>query len=356
MHLHYLRELSDYFEIVAVADLSPAVRRFVIDTHCPGAAPFSHWEELLDQELDAVLVLTPTSHAPISIAAAARGHHIFCEKPIAFSVAEAMSMVKAAEAAGVCLMVGYMKRFDAAYCEFARRVAAADSVRLVRVTTLEAPVEPYVAHYPLALLPTDIPADVLDKVRADDMVRLHNALGTDANMPGIVEAYRMILLDGLVHEFNMLRDLFGEPTDLVSATIGTRGEAVSIVLMFGTIQCVLLWADLPELVSYRQELAVFTPRERLMLRFPSPYRRNAPTQLLSEHSAPGPAGLTEGADTISLEEPFKLELLHFYHCATGAGMPRTHGLDAARDIALARAIVRCHVDGAPVPVPTALEP
>ena len=98
MHLHYLRELSDRFEIAAICDLSEEVRTAMAREY---AVPeqFATWQELLARPLDAVLVLTSGSHAPIAVAAAKAGMHVLVEKPMCFSVAEGRTMIEAADAA-----------------------------------------------------------------------------------------------------------------------------------------------------------------------------------------------------------------------------------------------------------------
>ena len=57
-----------------------------------------------------VLATPPAHHAPATIAAAARGFHVFVEKPMALSVEQAEAMVLACEAAGVTLSVGLYRR------------------------------------------------------------------------------------------------------------------------------------------------------------------------------------------------------------------------------------------------------
>ena len=76
---------------------------------------FADWRDLIACDLDAVLVLTSGSHAPIAIAAAEAGRHLLIEKPMCFSVQEGKAMIAAAERAGVVMMVAYNKRYDPAY-------------------------------------------------------------------------------------------------------------------------------------------------------------------------------------------------------------------------------------------------
>src|SRR5438445_11158246 len=130
MHLNYLRELSDRFEATAVCDLSAEVRAACAREY--GAAEqYESWQELLTQPLDAVLVLTSGSHAPIAVAAAQAGLHVLVEKPMCYSVAEGREMLAAAERAGVVLMVAYPKRHDPAFARFQKEAAELTDARLL---------------------------------------------------------------------------------------------------------------------------------------------------------------------------------------------------------------------------------
>ena len=148
MHLHYLAELADRFEVAALCDLDGESARA-----CAGRygvpAVFTDWRELVAHPLDAVMVLTSGSHAPIAEAAALAGRHVFVEKPMCYSAAEGQAMVAAAEAAGVTLMVGYPKRYDPAFTRMREETAGLEGTRLLRVTTFESPLRPYIGHYPL---------------------------------------------------------------------------------------------------------------------------------------------------------------------------------------------------------------
>ena len=74
----------------------------------------SYVEMLEDKDIDAVLVCSSTdTHADIAIAAAKAGKHVFCEKPDAVSVEEAVRMNEAAKKAGKTLMIMRNNRFVA---------------------------------------------------------------------------------------------------------------------------------------------------------------------------------------------------------------------------------------------------
>jgi predicted dehydrogenase len=88
-----------------------------VDAHTARAAAESlgfarstgDWRELIaDPHVDLVDITTPNLlHAEMALAAIGAGKHVYCEKPLAPTAAEAKPMVDAAEAAGVKTMVGF---------------------------------------------------------------------------------------------------------------------------------------------------------------------------------------------------------------------------------------------------------
>jgi predicted dehydrogenase len=74
--------------------------------------PFDSYEAMLaDGEIDGVVIATPHStHANLIEAAAAAGKHVFVEKPLALTVADARRAIEATRSAGVTLQVGQNKR------------------------------------------------------------------------------------------------------------------------------------------------------------------------------------------------------------------------------------------------------
>lgn len=346
MHLPYLRELDDRFEVAVLCDLSEEVaaacaRRFDV------ARTVTRWEDAVAEDLDAVFVLTSGSHAPIAVAAASAGLHVFVEKPMCFSVEEGVEMIEAARRADVRLMVGYMKRYDPAYERLAEELAGLGDLRLVRVTTLESPLEPYVAHYPL-VPPGTVDPELLAALRAETDERIRAAIG-DRDPLG-AHVYRAVLLDSLVHELNALRGLLGEPDRLDHASF--REHGVSLVLTFGAAECLLAWVDLPGIARYHQELAFFAPERRATLAFPSPFLRSEPTLLVLEGGDPGTSRNWQTVETASYEEAFKRELVEFYAAVVEGREPRTSGEDGLRDVALCRAIVRAHAERLPIERPS----
>jgi predicted dehydrogenase len=346
MHLHYLRELSDRFEIAVVCDIAAenaaaSAERFGIPKTC------TDWHELVREPIDAVLVLTAGSHAPMAIEAARAGRHVLVEKPMCFSTSEAGAMVDAAEESGVTLMVAYNKRYDPAYLRFQEEVRGLRDARFLRVTTLESPIAPYVAHYPVA--PVVRPAEeIVARLRAEAAASITAAIG-DAGEP-LRRAFHSILLDTLVHELNAVRGLLGEPDRL--DYVDLRDDSVTVMLRFGSLPVAIHWIDLPGIARYKMEFAIYAPDRRATLSFPSPFLRSEPTLLEFEDGVPGDALSRATTDVTSYESAFKRELMAFHDCVVNGTPALTSGRDAMRDIALCQAIIECYRSGRPVDEPT----
>lgn len=110
-------------DLVAVADHNPktseeVAARFGVECH------YTDHQQLLGRDdIDAVVIATPTAtHVQVIKDAALAGKHIFSEKPLAMSLElcdEAIAVVKQAD---VKLQLGFMRRFDAAYATAKKKI------------------------------------------------------------------------------------------------------------------------------------------------------------------------------------------------------------------------------------------
>jgi predicted dehydrogenase len=346
MHLHYLAELADRFEVAAVCDLDGESARACAERYGVPAS-FTDWHELLAHPLDAVMVLTSGSHAPIAEAAARAGRHVFVEKPMCFSAAEGRAMVAAAEEAGVILMTGYPKRYDPAFTRMQEETAQLDGARLLRVTTFESPLRPYIGHYPL-LPRVPLPAEIAEDLRQDSDERIKAAVGPATELERRV--YEMVLLDTLVHELNTVRGLLGEPTRLDYASLAL--DQVTVMLRFGDLPAAIHWIDLPGIARYGMEFALYAPDRRLRLTFPSPFLRNEPAMLEIEGGTGGAGRSWRTEEITGYESGFKNELVAFHDSIVTGRPPPTSGRDGLRDVILCQAIIDSHHQSAPVDHPT----
>lgn len=347
MHLHYLRELADHFEVVALCDIVAENAQVNAASYAIPAV-FTDWREMLrEAPIDVVLVLTSGSHAPIAIAAAKAGKHVLVEKPMCFSVAEGKQMRDAAVESATTLMVAYPKRYDPAFERFREEVAGITDPRLLRVTTLEAPFIPYVEHYPLAPV-APVPAEAIDRWQAETAASITTAIGEADEF--LRKTYHLVLVDSLVHEINTVRAVLGEPDRL--DYVDLQPSSLIAMLRFGSVPVSIHWLDLPGFTNYKMEFACYGPDKRVTLNFPSPFLRSAPTLLEVEGGANGTARSWRTEEVTAYDSAFKAELLAFHECVITGRPPITDADDALHDIAVCQAIIRCFQTGVPIDRPS----
>lgn len=98
---------------------------------------------LATEELDAVCISSSTSaHADNVEQCAAAGLHIFCEKPLALTLADCDRAIDAAEQAGVKLMMGHVRQFDAGHVEAKRLIEAGAIGRPLVLRAISGDVDP----------------------------------------------------------------------------------------------------------------------------------------------------------------------------------------------------------------------
>ncbi len=112
-------------EVVAVA--SARAERAALTAEkfgIPGA--YDDWRKMLDEvDCDLVSIVTPPYlHREMALATIERGRHVFCEKPFASNVAEAVEMVQVAERSGLVHAVDHEFRYRPARSCFKELVDA----------------------------------------------------------------------------------------------------------------------------------------------------------------------------------------------------------------------------------------
>jgi predicted dehydrogenase len=101
-------------EVVAIADAAAEAARPALES-VPGARIVPGFAALLEQDLDGVVIATPSAlHAEQSVEALRRGTAVFCQKPLGRTEAEVRAVLDAARAADRLLAVDLSYRFTSA--------------------------------------------------------------------------------------------------------------------------------------------------------------------------------------------------------------------------------------------------
>ena len=335
IHLPLLARLADTFEIAAICDLSPGLVTALGDRYLvPATARFASVDELLDgTSLDGLLVLTSGSHGAIAQAALDRGIPVLCEKPLAFTLAEADALAASPNAGR--LLLGYMKVFDPAVVEAARISADAASglgpLRAIEVTVLHPTSESQLAFAHLLSQPTHFDAGGASRLQAvtDELVR--RAIGPAADELG--RLYGNALLGSIVHELSVIRAVAGQvvaidrvdtwPPDEFPGSIGLAGRLAD------GARVTISWHFLEDYPAYREDIRFHHVGGSVELTFPSPYRLHEPTLLTVS------TGRNETRRRLvfdSIDEAFENELLAFRDLIRDGTPPRTGIADGRADI------------------------
>jgi UDP-N-acetylglucosamine 3-dehydrogenase len=132
-HVRVYSELPDV-ELAGIADIDPALTQSLAKKY--RTKPFSDYQELLQENLDAVSIVVPTSlHREIALAAADAGANMLIEKPIADSVSAASFIIEAASKNQLKLMIGHIERFNPVIPVIKKEIAETE-VSLIEITRI----------------------------------------------------------------------------------------------------------------------------------------------------------------------------------------------------------------------------
>lgn len=263
---------------------------------------------LADQEIDAVVLATPHSlHAAQIVAAARAGKHVFVEKPLTLSIADARRALAACRDQGVTLAVGHNRRL-LSQLEILRRLlkdGAAGEVGLVEVnySTAEA---------------LGLPRDHWRRDARECPGGAMTALG--------------------VHAMDWLHELFG-PVAQVQARFASRAagdgmtDSASALLTFdsgvtATLNC--LYA-----VPYTNRFVVHGSAARIVVEAVAPESETIRPTVAMTHADRS----TQHFDVPHVDT-LALQLARWAAACRGNGAVAVSGAEAARNVALLEAIVR----------------
>ncbi len=351
VHLPLLDRLADHFSIGAIADLSPSLVAAIGDRYrVPERMRFNGLDGLLSADgIDGMLVLTSGSHGSAVLAGLDRGWSVFAEKPLAWTLAEADAIAeRLATDPSRKLQLGYMKLYDPAVV---RGIATARGtgheggdgptvrfgpVRSIEVTVLHPSDERQLSHARLLPPPTDVPAAMLDSIRAE-ADRLRNlAAGPSGD---VARLYSDIVLGSIVHDLALIRAFASDPIGIDLVDTWPAGRWPPSVAIAGRLEnegrFAVRWHFLPDYAAYREAVRVVYEAATIELEFPSPYLLHAPTQLrITELEGDA----RRDRRYVSVVEAFEEELLAFHGLVTTGRQPLAGLREGRADIVTSQLI------------------
>jgi predicted dehydrogenase len=105
------------FELVACCDIIPENLQGGMKLAAKGARSYTDYKKLLqDKDIQAVIIATPLYlHYPMALDAIAAGKHIYMEKTMAYTIPQALDLVKKVERSELVFQVGHQYRYYSMY-------------------------------------------------------------------------------------------------------------------------------------------------------------------------------------------------------------------------------------------------
>ncbi|MGB9644923.1 MAG: Gfo/Idh/MocA family oxidoreductase [Stellaceae bacterium] len=310
-----VRNFAELGALAAISDPDRNAARQLAERHHARVAEFD--AVLRDDDIAGVAIAAPAAlHAELTSRALEAGKHVFVEKPLALTVAEAEQLCAMAEAGNRQLMVGHLLQYHPAFIK------------------------------------------LRELVRDGVLGRLEYISSTRLNL-GKVRREEDILWSFAPHDLSMILSLIGQEPSEVTAQGGyylhkTIADVTTTLLAFpGGEQAHVFVSWLHPFKEQRlvvtgdRAMAVFDdaqPWSRKLLLYPHriEWRETMPVPQKAEAD---PVPLDEG-------EPLNLECRHFLDCIANGSRPRTDGREGLRVLrVLARASEALKKAQATIPAP-----
>jgi len=255
-------------------------------------------------EVDALIISSPPrTHSELASLALHKGKHVLLEKPMALSVAEALSVIEAAKKSTSVLMVGHTFEFHAAVRELKQCLVRGE----------------------------------LGKIRRINSARLKGPYRSDVN----------IIWDMVPHDISIMNYLLDSAPSTATAWAASNSSTGIVDMAYikldylelgvtGYIHCSWLGfkkvREVTVVGSKKVAVQDDTMKRRLHLFERVDTREDFPGQLLPYGSGP------IDSPPIKFEEPLLVQVMHFLRCIEDNMQPQTDGANGLSVVAVLEAI------------------
>jgi predicted dehydrogenase len=328
-HLRNYASLPDC-EVVALAEPRPELAARVATRYgVPRVYP-DHTALLAGEPtLEGLVASQPFSrHGLLLPELLAAGLPVFCEKPLAGTLAAA-ERIMAAEAAGPgWLMVGYHKRCDPATVYAVREIAA-----------LKASGELGALRYVRLLMPPGdwIAGGFYDLIQTDES---YPALAHDPPPDDLDEpAFRQFtaFVNYYIHQVNLLRHLLGEPYQV---TYADPAGVLLVVQSDSGVTGLLEMAPFNTSVDWQESALIAFERGTITLKLPAPVAINRPGSVEIYRDPGGGVTPTLTVPTLPWDHAMRCQAQAFLAALRGEAPPPCTAAEALLDLQLARDYLR----------------
>ncbi|KAL2881983.1 hypothetical protein SGCOL_002722 [Colletotrichum sp. CLE4] len=334
-HILVLNSLSTHFEITYICDSSQQALDLCTKKVAGGSLKTTlNAEDLINSpDTDVVVICNVNAfHPSQAILALQHNKYVFVEKPLALNYRDLDAIIAAEQTSEAKIFVGYQRRYAESFLDAVKEVGGMKKIDYIRVRDQS-------GTFPKKH--TDYPKQDTAEMKATEEEMVKTALIDEFGVEATPESMTMYrLFTGLgVHDFSALREMVGMPSRVVGASLGLpiwnvlfQYEGFPVMYESGII-------DVPRFDAH---LEIYSREKIVRVDYDTPYVKGLPvTMTIREkiETAKGD-GYQETMVRKTYEDPFTLEFLDFYVCATEKTSPKTSAVDAREDLDLIKMIMQ----------------
>lgn len=142
-----------------------------------------------------------------------------------------------------------------------------------------------------------------------------------------------------VHDFSALREMVGMPTRVLGVYLGL--PIWNVLFQYKDFP-VMYESGIIDVPTFDAHLEVYSRGKIVRVDYDTPYVKGLPVTMTIRERIDGAKGDGYQERTIrkTYEDPFTLEFLEFYQCATKKTCPKTSAMDAREDLDLIKMILQ----------------
>lgn len=334
IHLPILDSLPELYEIVAFCDISPQLLATMGEKYRVKQL-YSNMNAMLEQsELDAVFVLNNMEyHTESTVAALKRNIHVFVEKPMCVTEAEANEIIQARNASHVHVMVGYMRRFAPAYLRAIEEVKKLGTINYARIRDIIGPNRFFSEQSSPVHRFNDLPAEAIQDRKDRNAKLMREAIGEAS--PEMYAAYGLLL--GLnSHDISAMRELIGMPISVKAASSWLGGRFKNAIFEFEGFSATFE-TGLDGQGRFDAHIEVYGEHKSVLIQYDTPYIRQLPTTLKITDTIGNT--FEESYVRTTYKDPYVYELEYFYEVVANGRLPKTTPEDYLQDLLIFRMIM-----------------
>ncbi|OCT44393.1 hypothetical protein CLCR_05944 [Cladophialophora carrionii] len=340
-HIPTLCFLSDLFTITYLCDVSAETLKHnaqKVVNHIPQTTQ-DPAELCASPEVELVFIASSDEYHAVHVIEALRHEkHVFIEKPMALCMRDADAIIEAEQRSKGRVMVGYMRRYAAAFLDAVKEVGGMDKILYARVRDIIGPNSHFVAQsgtFPKVF--TDFSPEVVkDKNdRASDVA--HQALSVECGLAVTAESTKMWrLLGGLgSHDLSAMREALGMPQRAIGASL--KLPFWSALLEYPTFS-VTYESGLDNVPRFDAHIEVYSMTKTVRVNYDTPYIKGLPVTMTTSENIDGV--YKESTIIRTYEDPYTLEMKKLYQMVANGKEVKTTAKDARKDVEIFQMIMK----------------